>query len=444
MQRADTTSNSSLKEYIDSMNDPIVPGTVHKQKDARLNRPFDAPTYDKTNPPFGVRAIALTTDALDIINLDQIDETLIERIQQDFNELLEDINDIQGIKLPSGKENAIKSGYIFNAFNRHVIAPALSTASQEKVAIIKQQSEILRLISDNLEKSPQEILAKVKKSNRDKIANLCISAVAAGVGEGKDIDEKFNTQDNKIRMALGQKLGNIDDEKTLKARMYDYIELGPTLLARAFGPSKPGKPSPAEKFPGVNMTLVEAWARCSNQIQQDINANTGQLALYTSMQSAFARDSGLSKFGPVADFVHDILSIQLNYEARWAGLKERFTNKEKDSYKFKYDVIKAVNHKLEDLLVEFPDKKNIEQIRDEMMEYLMEQREVLRTHEDPAVRKSELASHLDRTISKFKSIQTPRKNKMDNIKKNMGKASKESLKEAVNDKVDKIKRRLMG
>jgi len=424
-----TDVDLSLQEYVNSM----LPGSAAKEKNTRLNRPFDAPTYDKTHPPFGIKAkqLELSPDGLDIINLEQIDESLITKVKKSFKDLLDDLSAMQ---LPEGKEEAIKSGYIFNAYNKYVVAPALSTASPEKVAVIKQQTEILRLISDNLDQSEKEILSRIKQSNQKKIDSLCLSTIAAGVGEGKDKDEKFNTEDSKTRLSVGQQLGNVIDTDLLKARMNDYIEVGGSMMDRAFGVTKPGKPSVRDKFPGVQLAIVEAWARIANQIQYEINANTNQLNLYTAQQSSYVRETGEAKFNPVADFVHDILTIQLNYEARWAGLKERFTDKESEGYKFKLEVIKNINKKLEDMLAQFPHNMDIKTMREQMNQFLMEQKIYLRENQHS---KSELFSHIDRVISKFGNLQADKskKNVFDKFKERVIKAREESKKEPVNDKI---------
>lgn len=414
---------------------------------AILNRPFDATGYKKiyeglldpgvkpSDMVFGLKAKSLSAeDITKLINVDKFDIDTILKIRSKFDDILKDLEGAIPPGLTPEQEKAIKSGYLFNALMVSLrplidqVALASTSATKnndsdakeltQKLAILTLQSELIRLISDDLDKTPQESLDRIKQINNEKLDKMTTKCIVDGLTvENYDLNKGLKPGDVAV-INFAYQLGNLGYDPNSKVHpiipsqkftggsddCYLYMRgriehftsvMMPTIVDVATIKTK-GVPD-GLLLENIRDALANSWAKTSTSIQADVNKDKSFHTSPEKEDGFITKNAKVDDFMKLCRFTKNVLSIERNYLDRWHGLDKTFTEEERKIQAVKDKVVAQINSKLCELLQQHPEKK-ADDIRREMVKFLQLQIKYLDENLD---KKPPLRDYISRTADKI-------------------------------------------
>lgn len=391
---------------------------------AILNRPFDASGYKKlyegrldpgvqpSDILFGANAKSLThAEITKLIDIDNFSPDTILNIRNKFNAILQDLDAAMPSGLTVEQQKAIKSGYLFNSFmialrpliDKAVLASTAATKTNspnakelsDAVAKLTLQSELIRLISDDLDKSPEECFNNIRKINSEKVEKLFSKCILDRLTvEGYQLDSGYKPNDiatikfayplgnlgvdpnNKDLPVPSQKFKNSNEASDyIKSRIIHFTSvMTPTLTDAATIKTK-SHPS-GMLLNNIRDALAGSWTRSASAIQMEVNKNSSFHTSPKLEEDFITTNKQVDDFIKLCRFTKNILCIERNYLDRWHGIDKIFNETEKANQVIKDKVVAQINNKLYEFIQQHPAKK-ADDIRREMIMFLLKQIEFL-------------------------------------------------------------------
>lgn len=347
---------------------------------AMLSRPFDTKNYckyqtseelksGKTKEPGEYGANAKEWDISKMSVKEEVTKDSVREIHKMMEKVLEDIDAEIKKQVPEPHSDeqkkhvaALKSGYLFNAYNQFFDKEFKKADTEERKAELKQQAELVRFMADDVskgmsvDKSYEQLHARYQKKLLTTVANCVLGQM------GKDNPHPLGQNDKMTLKQLGM------DEGQFKEKLRTLAVIGEQLINDTMSHLKNSSTELGKKhISNLDGTLNDMWARCATKIYADKEYNKG-MEQFSAMSDMLIKGHDVSKeFQSALKFTKDILSIQRRYESKWGGIKHYVKSNEG-----KEKLIQAINNKLTMLLSDYPDKKNLGQIHSEMSKYLFD------------------------------------------------------------------------
>lgn len=408
------------KLEFDVANDKLKQVLTAQYGQSLLTKPFEPsriqtndenqgmPYSESVNIALGPKAKAISLKDIRKIDVDNFSEDTIIKLREQFKGLIEEIEALIPEDMPVAQQQALKAGYVYYAFSQAIKEQhkknredSLNTTDEEEInglindsATLILQGELIRLICVDMNKPAKDSLQHIKEVNEQKISDIVALYSTEGAKSTRpDYTPEFKPYESAV-MRLGYHLGNFgvtphdksgisesnkfekgqeSVEQYMQSRIFAYTDLADSLIEKACGTKErkdaEGKPINAN----TKKTLADAWGKVAAKIQREMNAND-YLHRFNAMEDTYVRSNkDKAEFEQLCEVVNDVLSIENKYRKRAYGLYDKYVDKDNARQKEKQDALRAIHKRMDVILKDYPDKKNLNQVKKEMHDYLLKQ-----------------------------------------------------------------------